>query len=80
MHVCLPTYIHLTLKCVHFGMLLCSSLEINTEPSAIVSIQVTEVKGLPDTLNISPIHLQFEVAIQYIIISLYQILHACIEQ
>ena len=42
-------------------MLLCSSLENNTDPSAIVSIQVNEVKGLSDTLTISPIHLQFEV-------------------
>ena len=57
----LHNYIHLTVKCVHFGMLLCSSLENNTDPSAIVSIQVNEVKGLSDTLTISPIHLQFEV-------------------
>ena len=49
--------------------LLCSSLENNTNPSAIVSIQVNGVDDLSEALAKSPIHLQFEV---YINLSVYQ--------
>lgn len=69
MCACATTY---ALSYVHLGTLLCSSLENNTIPSAIISIQVNGVEGLSDALATSPIHLQFEVVLlpAYIILNL----------